>query len=234
MMQMRIIFRILFLAGIICFLIASGFAINSILFVNKAISAEGVVVNLIEETSVVGDNNNSSVLYRPEVRFITREGEIKKFISSLASDPPRFIEGSKVNVLYYIKSGRIIRAEIDSFIILWFAPLVAFFIGLVFCIVSFFSLHSLKTGRPMGVSYNYQLKGKEILYYFNRNKLCPNCNGKLSKEKRMVDKGISLTKSSEIDGVSYMNGQRYDVKYWYKCSECGRSFPIEELIRNNL
>lgn len=227
MRQMRIIFRILFLAGIIYFLIASGFGINRLLFLNRAISAEGVVINLIEEITVDGDNNNR-VLYRPEVRFNTREGEAEEFISSLASNPPRFSVGNKVKVLYY-KDGRFVRAEIDWFIILWLVPLALFFIGLIFSIISIIGLHSLNKGKPMGVSYSFQLNGKEILYYFNRNKRCAKCNGKLSKEKRMVDRGIRLSKSSGIDEVSYMYGQRYDVKYWYKCRECGKSFPIEEL-----
>lgn len=102
---------IVLVVSISCLLLGIGFSIKNVLFLSRAISTEGVVIGLKEETSI----DDMSTLYRPEVQFRTQEGEVKTFISSVASNPPRYQVGSKVNVAYEYKNGRILSAEINSF-----------------------------------------------------------------------------------------------------------------------
>jgi hypothetical protein len=102
---------IVLVVSISCLLLGIGFSIKNVLFLSRAISTEGVVIGLKEKTST----DDMSTLYRPEVQFRTQEGEVKTFISSVASNPPRYQVGSKVNVAYEYKNGRILSAEINSF-----------------------------------------------------------------------------------------------------------------------
>lgn len=123
---------IVLVVSISCLLLGIGFSIKNVLFLSRAISTEGVVIGLKEKTST----DDMSTLYRPEVQFRTQEGEVKTFISSVASRPPRYQVGRKVNVVYEYKNGRILRAEINSFSTLWFAPRILIFMGIIAGIIS--------------------------------------------------------------------------------------------------
>lgn len=123
---------IVLVVSISCLLLGIGFSIKNVLFLSRAISTEGVVIGLKEETSI----DDMSTLYRPEVQFRTQEGEVKTFISSVASRPPRYQVGRKVNVVYEYKNGRILSAEINSFSTLWFAPRILIFMGIIAGIIS--------------------------------------------------------------------------------------------------
>lgn len=122
-------------------LIAIALGINKILFVSKAISAEGAVIRIIEEKTEDGD-----IIFRPKVQFKTQNGETRTFIF-LASFPSFYDVGDRVKVLYTEGQGR--KAEIDSFITIWLVPMLIFIMASIFVGVSAHGLMKPRSGKPL-------------------------------------------------------------------------------------
>jgi hypothetical protein len=103
---------------------------NKKAFLEKAVSAQGTVIELLESRS------DNSTTYKPLVSFTTKEGRQIEFTSSVSSNPPSYDEGETVKVLYYPGDPK--EATINDFMSIWFGPLIVGFLGTVFSLVGFF------------------------------------------------------------------------------------------------
>ncbi len=122
----RLVFSIFGIAGI-GMLVGCGLLVMSTqAFLAVAIGADGTVVRLEYERS----GSDSGGAYYPIVRFLLRTGETIEFRSSVGSSPPSYRRGEPVRVLYDPTAPE--SAEIDSFVSLWFAPILLGFMGSVF------------------------------------------------------------------------------------------------------
>ncbi|HEX9060963.1 MAG TPA: DUF3592 domain-containing protein [Clostridia bacterium] len=224
MKQPSIVFKIFFVIGSIFILTGSVLIINQILFLNKACSAEGTVIDMKMSK---GKGHDKDTTFAPVVQFKLTEGENITFTSSVGSSPPQFKIGDSVKVLYNPDNPG--NAEINSFLSLWFLQIIFLFIGMVFFIISIIGLSRMRRGKPLGVNYSFELSGKEMVYLLFKKKICPDCKGALIREKKKVDLGVGVSKWDGIHGSSYIYGQKYTVKYFFKCMECGKEFPLEKL-----
>ncbi|MBU0578288.1 DUF3592 domain-containing protein [Patescibacteria group bacterium] len=107
-------------------LIAAGFIFlkNTNDFIKQSTSAPGIVIDM-----------EGYDTYKPIVEFITETGEVITFAGSVSSDPPAYSVGEEVEVLYIPDNPQ--RAEIKSFLQLWFMPLIMGGIGIIFFGVGF-------------------------------------------------------------------------------------------------
>src|SRR5687767_13322061 len=97
-------------------------------FLASAERADGRVIELVARR---GDDGTT---YAPKVRFTTKDGAQETFTSSSSSNPPSHREGDAVTVLY--EPERPSNAKIDSFMDLWFGPLmVGGVFGIIFTLV---------------------------------------------------------------------------------------------------
>jgi hypothetical protein len=89
-----------------------------------AARADGIVTDLIV------DRDSDGETYHPHVRFVTAKGEPVEFTSSVGSNPAGFDIGEHVTILYDPSDPQ--GARIDSFVQLWFVPIMVGVFGLVF------------------------------------------------------------------------------------------------------
>lgn len=225
MKKAHLVLKILLIASLIVILSGVVNGVKTILFLNRAISTEGTVTNLMQEERE-NKKNKRYFVYRPEIQFETENGEVVKFISSEeSSNPSKFSIGSKVKILY--DNTQINNAKIDSFKSLWESHVMLFIIGIVqvLLILGTIYIPRRKTNTPV---YTFQIGGKEMKYLFKRNKLCPVCNGDLKREKYLIDQGIGFRSWDYADTEGKIN----KVQYSYKCVDCQKSFFIEDLAEN--
>jgi Protein of unknown function (DUF3592) len=95
-------------------------------FLGTAERTEGTVVALRRQVS------SDSTTYVPVVRFQLAHRHIE-FDSGIGSRPPRYTVGEKVPVLY--QPANPYQAKIDSFLSLWFGPVLLAGMGSIFCLV---------------------------------------------------------------------------------------------------
>jgi hypothetical protein len=86
-------------------------------FVDSATRAEGTIVKLIEAR-----DSDSGPMYRPVFTFRDSNEVEHEVQSSVGSNPPAFKVGDQVKVLY--TKERPENATLDSFMSVWFFPLV--------------------------------------------------------------------------------------------------------------
>ncbi len=115
-------------------------------FIEKAITTNGVVVELIR----VQSSNDSSDTFSPIVAFKDQNGIEVEFTSSSSSSPASFDIGEKVVVFY--EPQKPVNAKIKSFFELWGAATIVGGIGLVFGLIGF------------GFFLNDKLKKDKIAY----------------------------------------------------------------------
>ncbi|MEY4744400.1 MAG: hypothetical protein RL272_345 [Candidatus Parcubacteria bacterium] len=120
---------VFFVVGLGALAIAVWLAMDTRSFVAGAARTQGTVI-AVEAGSSGGD---SSPTYHPTVRFTDAGGKEVTFTSSTGTNPPSHREGDSVTVLY--EPGRPQHAEIDSFVDIWLAPLIAGVFGVVFPLV---------------------------------------------------------------------------------------------------
>jgi len=113
-----------FFLGLALLGVAVFLAIDTRHDIATAVRADGIVTDLIV------DSDSDSDTYHPHVRFVTARGEAVEFTSSVGSNPAGFDIGEHVIVLYDPSNPQ--DARIDSFVQLWFVPLIVGFFGLVF------------------------------------------------------------------------------------------------------
>lgn len=139
-------------------------------FVDDAIEAEGIVIELVRSKS------SDSVTYRPIIEFRTKDGNAVEFTSSVSSNPPSYSQGETVEVLY--QEGTPEKAKIKGFFSLWGGALIIGGIGLVFFLIGFLIvlfgfLKNKKIGRlkengvpvtakfqSVDMNRNYEVNGK--------------------------------------------------------------------------
>jgi hypothetical protein len=93
----------------------------------RSISTEGVVIELLQKRvrgefirvkTEDGVKLEQKYLYRPLIRFRTRDGRTIRFTPSIAMRPTPYQIGDRISVLY--EPDRPSQAQINRFIYLWF------------------------------------------------------------------------------------------------------------------
>jgi len=102
---------------------------NTSEFLEKAVKAEGVVIDLVRKRS------SDSTTYAPTIRFTTNNGTMIEFTSSTSSNPPSYSRGEQVAVFYLPEQPD--EAKINGFFSLWGAAVIVAGIGTVFFLVGF-------------------------------------------------------------------------------------------------
>ncbi|RMD83785.1 MAG: DUF3592 domain-containing protein [Candidatus Dadabacteria bacterium] len=101
-------------------------------FLEKAIVGDGKVVDLIYKRT--GSGSSASYSYFPVVEFNDVTGARIRFESRVGTNPPAYAKGETVRVLYDPADPT--AAKIDSFMSLWFGPLLVAFFAVVFGSIS--------------------------------------------------------------------------------------------------
>ena len=112
------------------------------------IKAQGQVIANIEVYS------DDSTTYRPRIEFTTAEGEKIVLESDTSTSPPAFKVGQGVNILY--PKGKPDQAVIDDFLFMWFGPLVAGGLGLLFFGIGVSLFFSNARGDIKNMILNFQ------------------------------------------------------------------------------
>jgi hypothetical protein len=74
--------------SVICLILGFGLGVRQILFLHKAIPADGTVIEMITELpSQSGRHSNKSYMYYPKVEFATPDGKKAQFKSDLGASP---------------------------------------------------------------------------------------------------------------------------------------------------
>jgi len=97
-------------------------------FLASAKSADGQVVRLLREES--NDGEGVTYVYAPVVRFTDRDGVPHEFVNPVASNPPGYFRGEKVQLLYAPSNPA--DAVIDDFFGRWGLSIVVGAMGLFF------------------------------------------------------------------------------------------------------
>ncbi|MFK8332309.1 DUF3592 domain-containing protein [Pseudomonas sp. BJa5] len=90
-------------------------------FLDEAVPASGKVVALVKSRS------SDSVSFYPVIQFLDEEGRSFEFRSNAGSNPPTFLVGEEVRVLYAAEHPE--DAKVDAFFALWGVSLVLAVIG---------------------------------------------------------------------------------------------------------
>ncbi|WP_115717821.1 DUF3592 domain-containing protein [Gallaecimonas mangrovi] len=94
-------------------------------FLKHAVTAPGQVVDLDYSQS-----SDGSGTYHPEVAFKDQYGQNHIFISNSGSNPPSYDRGDSVEVIYLPSKPE--QARINSFLSVWFVPIICSIFGVVF------------------------------------------------------------------------------------------------------
>ena len=114
--------------AMVVLIVGLGFAINTVLFLQHAVSAKAIIVELVEK-----EGNEGAVLYAPRFTFIGSDGMSHQVLSSTASDPPIGQVGDKIGILYDPKMPD--HARINHFFDLWGVALIAAGLGTFYLLI---------------------------------------------------------------------------------------------------
>jgi hypothetical protein len=133
--------------GAVALLATLFFVIGNVTFISQAATAEGTVTRLQQ-----GGNK-----YRAVIDFTTSDGRDIEFISPVNSNPPEFEVEQKVRV-YYKLDDPTGSARPDSFISLWFWPILSGIFTVVFGVLGlgFFSVYFLNQRKIKWLRRNGQ------------------------------------------------------------------------------
>ncbi|RZJ47761.1 MAG: DUF3592 domain-containing protein [Flavobacterium sp.] len=98
-------------------------------FLEKAITVEGTVTELLPSRS------DNSTTYKPVVTFTTKDDKKIEYTSSVSSNPPSYHVGEKVEIFY--DPADPYDADINGFFSLWLAPLILGIMGSIFFLIGF-------------------------------------------------------------------------------------------------
>ncbi|HAU28772.1 MAG TPA: hypothetical protein DCW68_01495 [Rhodospirillaceae bacterium] len=118
------------LAGIISLSSAAYLAQQVSNFLASAQKARGIVVRQETGNTSTSDDKqepDKTTLYAPVVRFLDEAGTYHEFTSQVGSNPPRWPNGSGVEILYDPKNPE--TASISMPLVLWTKPLILAAIG---------------------------------------------------------------------------------------------------------
>jgi hypothetical protein len=90
-------------------------------FVAKAITSQGMVVDLVE------DRDSDGVTYAPVVRFTTPGGREITYTESFSGNPAPYDVGDPVEVLYSADNPG--KSRVKGFMSLWLGPVILTAIG---------------------------------------------------------------------------------------------------------
>jgi Protein of unknown function (DUF3592) len=100
-------------------------------FIEKAITTDGVVIELVQSQS----SDYSTASFSPLVAFKNQNGEEIEFKSSSSSSPANFDIGEKVIVYYELQNPQ--NARIKAFFELWGGATIVGGIGFIFGLIGF-------------------------------------------------------------------------------------------------
>jgi hypothetical protein len=126
--------RLFVAIGVVVLIVGAVVFVRTVQFVAGAERVTGTVIDLSRET----DSEGGSV-YRPVVRFTTREGEAVQFVSSVGSSPPSAEPGDRVDVLYDREDPY--DAKLGGFFDLWMPTGIAVVVGGGFIGIALFIRH---------------------------------------------------------------------------------------------
>lgn len=121
----RLIFVIFAAVGCTFLAIALFWCLHTRNFLKTAVTADGVVIE-----NVYSHSSRGSGTYHPRVRFRTAGGQDLIIDSNVGTNPPSYRAGEPVEVLY--DPGNPTHFSINSFLSLWFGPVVFGGMGVVF------------------------------------------------------------------------------------------------------
>lgn len=132
MKTLKIVQYALMLIGAIMLMGTFYWVQNTQQFTQKALKAEGTVIDLIESRSSSSSSNHSSsgYTYAPKVQFATEQGQAITFITSSSSNPPSYNVDEKVEVLYLADQPN--AAKINGYFDLWGGATILGILGSVF------------------------------------------------------------------------------------------------------
>jgi len=118
--------------------------VSTLDFLGNAVSAHGVVVDLEGRW----DSDDGGYTYYPRVRFATEGNRSYEFTGNVGSNPASFDVGEEVRVLF--DPVRPELARIDSFMQLWFTPLLLAGMGAVFATIGLWAtLAAVRASRTV-------------------------------------------------------------------------------------
>ncbi|MFS0515914.1 DUF3592 domain-containing protein [Nostoc sp. UIC 10607] len=106
--------------------------LNTRSFVGTAVPAQGTIIDLVQRLST-DSKGRSSYVYYPVVEFTTPSGEPTVFEANSGSNPPEFTKGQQVEILYSPEKPN--SAMINSWLSLWFLPVMFTSLGSIFALV---------------------------------------------------------------------------------------------------
>lgn len=112
--------------GLVLMVIAYMLFQSASAFLDKAVSAEGTVTELVRSRS------DDSISYRPVVEFTAQNGTPVEFVSSVGSNPPNYSPGERVEVLY--DPANPVDAQLNSNLASWGGSVVVAGIGGLFLV----------------------------------------------------------------------------------------------------
>jgi hypothetical protein len=128
------------LVGLILLTVCGTIYYHELKFLNKAVTATGVVTQL-----GVSRSSEGSSTYYPIVEFTDQTGGKTIFSSSYSSSPPAYEVGETVEVLY--EPGKASQAEIKGFFSQWLAVLITGFLGVIFSTIGCANLFAASKTR---------------------------------------------------------------------------------------
>lgn len=114
--------------GVLMLIFAFKRFIETMVFLRASLKASGTVVNL-----ATARNSDGHTMYLPVIEFKTAGGANVRFNSTVASQPPAYSIGEKVEIRFLRKNPQ--AAKINSFWEIWMVTLVVGAIGVV-CLIA--------------------------------------------------------------------------------------------------
>lgn len=96
-------------------------------FIGKSLHAQGTVIAMLQSSDSL--DRHPSISYYPKVTFKDNTGKITTFNSQISNNPPEYVKGDKVPVLYDPDNPG--NARINQFSTLWLIPLICFMVAAV-------------------------------------------------------------------------------------------------------
>ncbi len=120
-----------------------------------------------------------------------------------------------VSVADYIKNGNIKNFQI-----------ALIFIGFYLTVIIGVAIY-LYSGKNKGYSSvdSIDLPLKDLMVLLFYKKLCPQCSSKMKRIKEKIFMGEGIC---EVNGT-HTYGNRYNIKYYYKCEKCNRTYKLSEI-----
>ncbi|MCC5642625.1 DUF3592 domain-containing protein [Nostoc sp. CHAB 5824] len=106
--------------------------LNTRSFVTSAVPAQGTIIDLVQRSST-DSKGRSSYIYYPVVKFTASSGEPTVFEANTGSNPPEFTKDQQVEILYSPQKPN--SATINSWLSLWFLPIMFISLGSIFALV---------------------------------------------------------------------------------------------------